>query len=180
MDQGRASVSYAKALLDWSYENNRAKDVYVQSFCLINLIKSNPDFSRLLHSPMASLSKKVEAIKHVLNSCSPLLANFTALMVKNHREKQIINALLVYQTQYRQKYNTVNAIVESAVEMNSSSKQKTKDYLTGKYKKEIELEFLVNPELIGGFIITVDNNLMDKSVKGEIAKIRRKLIGIET
>jgi F-type H+-transporting ATPase subunit delta len=179
MDQGRISASYAKALLQWASPLNLAHEVYEQSICLLKLMDSNPDFYLLLHSPMASLSQKIKAVTKVLNSCSPKLADFVCLMVKNRRERHLKNAILVYHVLYRQNYNITKATVESAKEMNTSSKQQIEDFLKTRFGGEIDLEFKLKPEIIGGFILTIDDLLLDKSVRGEIEKLRRKLIGIE-
>lgn len=179
MDQGRVSASYAKALLQWATGSNKASDVYRQSVCLLNLLDTTPDFYLLLHSPMASLSKKVDAVKNVLERCSPLLADFVCLMVKNRREKHLKNAILIYHVLYRQQYNITKAIVESAAEMSEISKQQIEEFLKNKFGNVVDLEFKLKPEIIGGFILTIDDLLLDKSVKGEIEKLRRKLIGIE-
>jgi F-type H+-transporting ATPase subunit delta len=179
MDQGRITVSYAKALLDWANDNNLAEEVYAQTHCLLSFIRANPEFYLLLHSPMASLIKKIGAIKNVLLSCSPHLSNFVSLLVKNHREKQLIGTLLIYQSHYRKQRGIVKVMVESAVEMNDSYRQQIQNFLKNKFGGEIEQEFHQNPNLIGGFILTIDDQMLDKSVKGEIEKLRRKLIGIE-
>lgn len=180
MDQGRASASYAKALLDWAIDNNLAGDVYAQSHFLWNLINTNPDFYLLLHSPMTSITKKKLAIEHVLNSCSPLFSIFVSLMVKNHREKLLKSTLLVFQSLYRQRFNITMATVESANEMNHLAKQRVTEFLEKTFGGQIELVFQLKPEIIGGFVLIVNDQRLDKSVKGEIDKFRRKLIGIET
>ena len=129
---------------------------------------------------MASLSKKITAINNVLQACSPNLSKLVSLMVKNHREKLLKSTLLVYQTSYRKRAGIVRVMVESATDLSDSPKQQIQDFIKRKFGGKVEQEFIINPNLIGGFVLTIDDLLLDKSVKGDIDKFRRKLIGIET
>lgn len=179
MDQGRVSVSYAKALLDWAVDNNLVEEVYAQTECLLEFIDSNPEFLSLLNTPMASLTKKIEAISNILKSCSPLLVKFVVLLVKNRREKQLRSAVLMFQTLYRKKQNIIKASVESAKEINEGSKKQIHNFLVNRFGGKVEVDFTIKPEIIGGFVLSIDNLMVDKSVKGEIEKLKRKLIGTE-
>jgi F-type H+-transporting ATPase subunit delta len=179
MDQGRISVSYARALLDWAVEKNTSQEVYVQSESLLNLIKNNPDFSQLLHSPMVSLTKKKKIVDKLLSGFAPNLAEIVGLVVKNRREKLLVNIILVYQKLYREKFGIIRTHVESSITLGPSVKNTIKDFLGNAYKKSVELDFKVNPDIIGGFILTIEDSLLDKSVRWELEKLRKKLVGIE-
>jgi F-type H+-transporting ATPase subunit delta len=179
MDQGRISVSYARALLEWAVEKKTAQEVYAQSESLLNLIKNNPDFSLLLHSPMVSLTKKKQVVEKLLRNFTPNLVEIVGLVVKNRREKLLVNIILVYQKLYRERFGIIRSYVETANSLGPNLKNTIKDFLGNSYKKSVELDFKVNPDIIGGFILTIEDSLLDKSVKWELEKLRKKLVGIE-
>ena len=179
MDQGRVSVSYAKALFDWASKTAQIDEVYKQTETLINLIKSNADFYMLLHTPMISLSKKSDSITRVLETCCPELTKFVLLMVKNGKENLITNSLLTFNLLYRKKNHITQASVESAIPLNEETKKQFVSYFEEKFGGSVEFKHSENSDLIGGFVITIDDKLIDKSVKGEIESIHRKLVGIE-
>jgi F-type H+-transporting ATPase subunit delta len=179
MDQGRVSVSYARALLDWATGANLAPVVYTQSEALVHLIDNNPEFGQLLHSPMVSLSKKIVVLTKVLDSVAPQMVVFLQLVVKNRREKALKNILLVFQRLYRKKNGIIKSQIESAAELGKETKIAFENYLGKTFEKSVQMEFTVNPSIIGGFIITIEDNLLDKSIKWELEKLRRKLTGIE-
>ncbi|HOP03248.1 MAG TPA: ATP synthase F1 subunit delta [Tenuifilaceae bacterium] len=179
MDQGRVSVSYAKALFDWASKTARIDEVYQQTGTLINLIEDNADFYMLLHSPMISFTKKSESISKVLGSCCPVLTKLVLLMVKNGKENLIRNTLLSFNLLYRKKNQITQTSVESAMPLSQETKQQFIRFFEEKFGGSIEFKHSVNPSLIGGFLITIDDKLVDKSVKGEIETIHRKLVSIE-
>ncbi|MDD2278329.1 MAG: ATP synthase F1 subunit delta [Bacteroidales bacterium] len=178
MDQGRITLSYARALLQWSSDKGVEHEVYTQSNSVISLVKNNPDFILLLQSTMITASKKLRTTQLVMEKTAPLLSNFVALAVKNGRENQLKGIMLNYQKLYRDKHGIILAGVESPADMNSKNKEGIKKFLSNAFNQKIEIEFAINPSLIGGFVLTIDDKLLDKSVKGELNKLQKKLMGI--
>jgi F-type H+-transporting ATPase subunit delta len=178
MDQSRVSLSYARALLQWSSDNGVEKKVYTQSDSVINLLNNNPDFSMLLQSPMVSASKKARTIQLVMDKTAPILSNFISLAVKKGRTNQLKRIMLSYRKLYRDTYGIINACVESPEGISKKNEEGIKRFLSNSFNKEVEFEFTLNPSLIGGFILTIEDKLLDKSVKGELIKLNKKLMGI--
>lgn len=67
-----------------------------------------------------------------------------------------------------------NAIVESAVALDSAMQSKVTADLQSKYGNQIETTFVVNPELIGGMRIRVGSDVWDGSVKNRIERLSNK------
>jgi len=179
MNQGRVSVSYARALLYWAIEQQVAPRVYSQSEQVLQMIENNPEFYQMLHSPMISKAKKEEVIENVLSKVAPDLVKFLKLIIKKHREILLVNILLVFQQQYRVKFNIIRVNVESIYELNQSVQNNIAKYLEQAYNKKVEIGVSVNPELIGGFTLTIEDKFLDKSIRGELELLRKKLLGIE-
>ncbi len=178
MDQGRVAMSYARAILGWAEELDQAKQVYDQSSCLLELIESNPDFYRLLHTPMVSLTKKSESIASLLETCSPQLVDVVRLVVKNRREKYLKQIILCFQKAFRNRYDIIKVLVVVASDFNLTSKEAIKLYLSELYSKEVEIEVRTNPSIIGGFMLTIEDQQLDKSVAGELDSLRKRLTKI--
>jgi F-type H+-transporting ATPase subunit delta len=179
MDQSRVSVSYAKALLGWATDAKLLSEVYAQSIDLLAIIDNNSDFVHFIHSPIVSLSKKNAIIIKVLDGTAPLLTDFIKLIAKNRREKFIKHTLLVFQRLYREKQGIIKCQVESAGEIGVETQKAIEAYLASNFNKSVQMEFYVKPSLIGGFVVTIEDKLLDKSIKWELEKLRRKLTGIE-
>jgi F-type H+-transporting ATPase subunit delta len=179
MDQSRVSASYAKALLGWASDSKLLAEVYSQSIDLLVLIENNSDFVQLIHSPLVSLTKKNSIIDKVLDKSAPLMINFLKLIVKNRRDRLLKHTLLVFQKLYREKQGIIKSQIESASVLGADTQKAIETYLAKTFNKSVQMEFSVNPSLIGGFVVTIEDKLLDKSIKWELEKLRRKLIGIE-
>lgn len=61
-------------------------------------------------------------------------------------------------------------VVESAVAMSDSDRQNVRQMLAGKQHSG-EIQFKVNPELIGGMKVTHGDRVLDMSVQGKMKRI---------
>jgi F-type H+-transporting ATPase subunit delta len=177
MNTGRISVRYAKALYDLAIETNVAKEVYDHSYAVSKTIDPSSDFYYVLHNPVILPSEKERILTSVLgDTVHPLLTKFIALMVRKRRESFIVNALLVYQKIYREKTGLVKVLIESPAELGDEVKNKILDFVKKKFNKTPELEIKIIPSLVGGFIVEVEGLLLDLSVSGQLAYIRKALV----
>ncbi|MDX9769363.1 MAG: ATP synthase F1 subunit delta [Tenuifilaceae bacterium] len=179
MNQGRVSVSYARALFDWANSKGMLNEVYAQSKQLQQFMIQNPEFGQLLSSPGISIGRKQKVVETLLSEYAPLLTMVVRLTMRNRREKHLPIILLVFQKLYREELGVAKVMVESASELDSNTLKGISSFLGKKLSKEIEIEQRVNQNLIGGFTLTIEDKFMDKSVKGELELFRKKLMGTE-
>ncbi|MGB0143188.1 MAG: F0F1 ATP synthase subunit delta [Akkermansiaceae bacterium] len=65
--------------------------------------------------------------------------------------------------------------VESAVELNDTTTNKVKKSLKSQYGNDLNFEFKITPELLGGMRIRVGNDLFDGSVKARLERLQESL-----
>ncbi|MEM9282037.1 MAG: F0F1 ATP synthase subunit delta [Verrucomicrobiota bacterium] len=65
-------------------------------------------------------------------------------------------------------------VIESAVELDGGMKKSVLADLGKKYGDQLEPEFVINPELIGGMKIRVGSDVWDGSVKNRIERLNEK------
>ncbi len=65
-----------------------------------------------------------------------------------------------------------HAVVESAVELDSSMKTRVQNDLKRKYGDDLTFEFATNPKLIGGMRVRVGSDVWDGSVQGRIQELQ--------
>lgn len=66
------------------------------------------------------------------------------------------------------------AIIASAVELDSAAQKEVVANLKKKYGPQITTEFIVRPELIGGMKIRIGSDVWDGSVKGRLERLEEK------
>lgn len=147
MNEAVISKRYARALLDYCLERGSAEKVYKQ-LCLI----LDGEIPQVLE----------EDLQHFME----LLATRGRLSYA----KYIFGSFAM---QYRKRSGIVQARLTTACEPGELD-DKIREALKDKFEGRLLFSQKVKPELIGGFVLEIDDKVMDTSVKNKLETIRRQ------
>lgn len=176
MPNPRLAARYAKSLIDLSTEKGQLEAVYADARYLQSLTKSSRDFLNLLRSPIIKADKKQSIIDAVTkDSVSPIMAAFNKLLVTKGRESdlpEIIDAFV-------EQYNALKGIHKVKLTTAVPVSDELKNAIVSKAKAEaglgeIELEAKVDENIIGGFLLEYNNNLVDASIIRDLNDIKKQ------
>ena len=176
MKNPRLAGRYAKSLIDLAVEKNELEKVYADMQYLQAVCKVSKEFVGLLKSPIIPIDKKSGALKAVTNGkISELTTAFNQLLINKNREfylPEIINAFI-------DQYNAIKGIHKVKLTTAAPISEEMKASIVNKMKSEtklqqIELETAVKEELIGGFVLEFNNNLVDASVQRDLRDVRKQ------
>ena len=176
MKNPRLAGRYAKSLIDLAVEKNELEKVYADMQYLQAVCKVSREFVGLLKSPIIPIDKKSGALKAVTNGkISELTTAFNQLLINKNREfylPEIVNAFI-------DQYNTIKGIHKVKLTTAAPISEEMKAAIVNKMKSEtklqqIELETAVKEELIGGFVLEFNNNLVDASVQRDLRDVRKQ------
>lgn len=148
MNTGTISSRYAKALLLLTREHGSGEAVAAQ----VRSILADPD----------SMPAQLE----------PDLENFIGLLVKNRRIEYVKFILGSFLRMYYEEAGirlVQLTTCKASEELEASIRALFKD-------RKVLLETRVDPSLLGGFVLTVDDMMVDASVRRKIENIRRSFI----
>jgi F-type H+-transporting ATPase subunit delta len=106
---------------------------------------------------------------------STLGLDFIQLSVQNKREEYLPGMAMYFIELYKAEKGIKIATILSAVAIDDSSAGLIKDMVKSAFKSEIELKQEIKKELIGGFVLRVEDRQLDASVKGKLARIKKEL-----
>lgn len=170
----RLAGRYAKSLIDLSVEQNQLEVVYKDMLYLQALCKASREFVSLLKSPVISIDKKSNALKAITaGKISALTAAFDILLINKNREfylPEIVDAFI-------DQYNALKGIHKVKLTTATPVSEEVKQSIVNKIKNEtslknVELETVVKEELIGGFVLEFDNNLVDVSIQRDLRDLK--------
>jgi F-type H+-transporting ATPase subunit delta len=176
MNDSKISVRYSRAIFQSALEHKILDKVY-QDMVFISEICKSTETKELLQSPIISPSKK-EAIFHRMldGNVEKLTLSLIDLCVKNGRESFIpaIARNYIYETK---KYKGITeSVLTTAIGVEDSVRKQVVDLISGMFKTTVELKETVDPEIIGGFILQIDDKYIDASLKNKLRKIKKELI----
>ncbi len=151
MNTGIISTRYAKALLMYVEENGSGERVCAQ----VREMLKNPD--------------KVPA------RLEPELERFVALLIRNGRMGDVRFILRSFVSEYYRSRGICIASLTTSVPA-PGLEEKLLPLLERDFCCKVIFETAVDPSLIGGFVVTVDNHILDASVRSQLETVRRQFI----
>jgi F-type H+-transporting ATPase subunit delta len=178
MPNPRLASRYAKSLMDIAVEQNSVETVLNDLKSLDDVCHKSRDFAVLLRSPVAKADKKLAVVKAIFDGhISNLTMSFITLMTHKGREEYLQEIVQAFIQQYNELKNIKVVKLTTAHPVNDT----VKNAILGKVAKALEgntidLKVEVKPELIGGFVLEVEDKLFDASVRRDLNDIRSSLL----
>jgi len=175
MNESRISVRYSRALFHSALEK-KILDRINQDMILIKEMCNIPDVKEFLDNPVIRPSKKSEILNNLLGKdVNKLTLSLINLVVKNGREKYLpaIARVFVHNTM---KYNGISeSLLITAVKVDQDIKNKVIELIASLFKTKVDLKENIDDTIIGGFILKVDDNYIDASIRNKLRKVKKEL-----
>ncbi len=170
----RLAGRYAKSLIDLASERNELDKLYGDCMTLQGVAKSSREYAAMLKSPVIKSDKKLAVIKAITaGRISPLMMTFIELLVKKNREYFLSEILVAFKEDYDKIRGIHHIVLRTAApvsdEILAQIKQKLEKETT---LTNIDLQSEVNTDLIGGFVLEFDNNLIDASIRKYLKEVK--------
>ena len=175
MDLGMISVRYARALLKASLTAKAEDVVYQDMLTLRTSYIQVPQLRHALDNPTLKSSEKEKLLLTAMGKPSDMSQKFIKLVLNEGRENHLQFIANSYITLYREQKNIINGKLTTAVPVSDKMEQKMKQMVEQRTSATVEFETVVDPEIIGGFILEYDTFRMDASVKNQLATMRKLL-----
>lgn len=174
MAETKVARRYAKSLLDLGKERNIAALLYNDMMLVASTIKSSRQFSVMLKSPVISTDKKDAVIKEIFGSkINEASLEFMRIITRKKREYYIEDIAKSFVDLYKVYKNIQPAYVITAVPMNDQLRNEMQDIVKKETGSSIELQEIVDPAIIGGFILHWGDRQIDASVTNKLNSLRK-------
>ncbi len=179
MQNPRLATRYAKSLLDLAVERNSLEATLKDMRTLNDICVRSHDFVVMLRSPVINSDKKLSIMNLVLKnySISDLTHAFINLLVSKGRELNLPEIAGAFITQYNELKNIRTVTLTTAAAMDDKIKTNILSKIAGYMPNDtVDLKTAVNGDLIGGFVLEVEDKLYDASVRKGLNDIRTRII----
>jgi len=173
-------VRYAKAFYAIAKEQNMLGILKTDIQQVANICSQSAEFIELLETPVIKTSKKINLITSIFSSkVNPLTLKFLTLITENKRESEIPSICRNFIDLTRKDLNIKSATLVTATEIGSELTTKIQLKIAKELQATIELTKQVNPNIIGGLILRVDDKQYDSSIATQLKKIKQQLLETE-
>lgn len=172
----KAAVRYAKALLELALEQNIADQVENDLKYLQSVNNEAKDFEVVLQSPVINTDKKIAIFHDLFGQFEKLTTMFIDLIAKNRREALLPEIANSYINQLKAHRGIVPMTLVSATALDHATKDHILAKLQGGFPgKTLEVAEKIDQNLIGGFVITMNDWQIDASVANQLNNLKQRL-----
>lgn len=170
----KITVRYAKALFDLALEQDLLENVKDDMALIDTTCHQNRALVNMLHNPVVSAEKKQKVLHAIFSrSILPLSMSFLDILSRKRREHYIDGIANAFVQIYMEYKGITTAKVTSAVPLAETEKKTIHGILSKLTDKDIQLVENIRTEILGGFIIKMDDYQIDQSVATKIKNLKK-------
>jgi F-type H+-transporting ATPase subunit delta len=136
-------------------------------------LATDASIRKLLQNPKVTSEQLAdlfcEALKPFLDTNK---TNFIRLLAENHRLAMLPEITELFKAARADNEKTLVAQVSSATKLSKSYQEKLAKALTKRLQRTVELQFEINPDLVGGAIVRAGDLVIDGSVSGKLTRLK--------
>lgn len=167
---------YAKSLVEVAIEKDFLNALKEDVYAILETMKAS-NLDKILSSLAYSPDDKANFVRLLKDSSSVYVNNFLEVVIQNQREYLLYDMLKTVLKEIAQETNTYDVTVTSAIPLTEDQKNRVKSVVLSKFGIHAgRLIEKIDANLIGGFIILVNNQVIDTSIKRQLQEFKMKLI----
>jgi len=135
------------------------------------------DFQYMLMLPSLQASQKCKLVGTIFEKrFSEISLSMINLVIRNKREVYLTGIARNFMALYRKAKGIRTAMLLTAQPVDDSSMNSIKQLISKAYDSDVDLSSAVDKDVIGGFILTVEDQQYDASVASNLKKIKKQLL----
>ena len=175
------SKTYGDALFGLALEKEMLTEVWEEVKAIDTILKDNPDFVMALNHPRISESEKITLVQNIFgDSVSDIIIGFLVTVIEKGRTKEL-GKIFEYFSDKAREYNNIGvAYVSTAFPLSDEQKEQVvtrlidvTDYVG------FEMNYSVDPDLIGGMVIRIGDRVVDNSIKNKLNILSKSLANVQ-
>jgi len=172
------SRRYATALADVVISSGETESVKGELLSWEQLIGSSADLQNAFGNPSIAHSSKEKVLEGLLAKTRPsrTTSNFLRVLLRNGRLTELRQINQRFAAVVEERSGRTVAQVTSARELSAEQQNELKANLENLTRKQVKLDFTIDPDLIGGVVTRIGSTIYDGSVKTQLENLKEELV----
>lgn len=170
----RAAIRYAKAIIEIAQTSGKAEAVNNDMKLIVATIAESHELRAFLASPVMKMDVKKSALLEIFSNVQAETNSLFNLLFENKRF-EILDAIA---KEYNRLFDESNGIevakVTTAFPITPEIQTKVLAKIAEFSSKKITIENIVDPAIIGGFILRVGDQQYNASVASKLSELKRE------
>ena len=171
-----ATSLYGQSLYDLAAEEGLSEEILQQMEIVDSLFKENPSYITLLSEPSIPRRERLGLLKEAFEGqIHPYLLNYLMILLENSMLRGYSSSCRTYRSSYNKDNGIEEATVTSAIALSQAQADSLKARLEEISGKKILLRQRVDSSVLGGLRVEIGGKLLDGTVMGRLADLRKKV-----
>lgn len=141
-------------------------------------VAEDADLEELVENPAIPLEAKVQVIERLFpDEDDRYLRNLLVLLLERGRWHQLRDVVVAFQQLLREERGVLDVELVTAVPLEEAEIEQVRQQLETRLGRPVQLRTTVDPELLGGAVLRIGDEVFDASVRTQLNGLRRQLIG---
>ena len=177
MSSYRVARRYATALMQSAEENHELKEVARDAEIVRNTIRENRALRLVLASPVIQREKKKRILEKIFEKkTGSMMLKFLDLITEKNREGEVLDILDQFMELLDEKRGIVRVEVKSTFQLTDNQSSQLKKELAVYTGKKIVPSFRLDASLLGGFVVRLNDRIIDASLAHQLELLRDKFL----
>lgn len=173
MSEFKVASRYAKSLIGLAQEKGVLEEVHQDMRLFANTCQTSRDLHLMLKNPIVSRDVKLRVLHQLFSGkVNAMSMAFFDIVVKKHRESILESVAKECHLLYNQLKNIENALVITPMPLTDELRAMFIGAVKEMSGKEVDLSEKVDPDLIGGFVLRINDKQVDDSVKSRLQELK--------
>lgn len=167
---------YAKALFELACGEKNEVILSGHYRELIAFLDKNRFMKSFLENPVISSEKKQDLAEKLWGiKYSGILYDFIKLLIEKRRFQMFFHIYDEYDYLLKEKQKIADVHIETAMRLEKDALKRFSEVFSAYLKKNVVLTQKVNPRILAGVKVTIENEIMDFSAAGQLNEIKKSL-----
>ena len=170
----RAAIRYAKAILETAVSAGKTVQVNDDMKSIVDSVSGSQELSEFLSSPIISSEVKMNALSEVFAN----VQSETKMLFKLLQENKRFEILEPIALQFNRLFDEMNGVevakVTTAFPITPELETKVLAKIAEISNKKITIENIVDPSIIGGFVLRIGDKQYNASVANRLQELKRE------
>jgi F-type H+-transporting ATPase subunit delta len=170
------AVVYSRSLFEAALDADKLDVIREQLSEFADALDANRELQVFFFSPYFSTQEKKDGLQRLIDGADPLFLNFLELLVENHRMPVIFRVRRGYDSLWESHNRLLPVEVTSAIELDEQTVRGIGDRIAEQTGRKVELSANVEPDILGGIVVRVGNQVLDASIRTRLDSLRRQVV----
>lgn len=167
---------YAEAIFGAAQETGAIDRIDSELFDITQMLEANGDLQTIWMHPVVETSDKQAMARELFTGkVHPFTLNLILLLFDKKRGTLFPQVQKAFRDRFNAARRRATVKVTSAMPLDAGLADQLRAQLSSQLEKEVQMETAIDPDLLGGMILQIEDRVIDNSLRGRLEALRHSM-----